>query len=245
MMNMILWKYRGKLASPFMLVHGVCPDQWTWILLFSHCCFHHEKDSNTTCSKSQAHTMNGILLGFSPISNAVLMYNPWNQNYYEPDSYSLNPYWLPSSVYPTIRYNGGLFVSLHQDDAAVISKLYPPWARVEELNSTLELTRAGTVMDILFDLSSSPQYLIIFDNGTTCSVLSQDMPALIPTQVTSVLDTSHLLPQFLDICSKIMFKHESQFHKGFLSKTPDGMYCFSCKSHITKSMRTGKSTLPI
>jgi hypothetical protein len=29
MMNMIPGKYCSKLASPFMLVHGVCPDQRT------------------------------------------------------------------------------------------------------------------------------------------------------------------------------------------------------------------------
>jgi hypothetical protein len=53
-------------------------------------------------------------------------YNPCNQKYYEPDSYCLDPYWLPSVVYPTIKYDGGVFVSLHQDDTAVISKPYPP-----------------------------------------------------------------------------------------------------------------------
>jgi hypothetical protein len=35
MMNMIPGKYCGKLASPFMLVHGVRPVQRTW-LPFSH-----------------------------------------------------------------------------------------------------------------------------------------------------------------------------------------------------------------
>ncbi len=73
-------------------------------------------------------------------------------------------------------------------------------------------TRARTVMDIPFDLSSLPQYLIMFNNGTTYSVLSPDMPTLIPKPVTSILDTSHLLPLFLDIGSKIKFEHDGQFH---------------------------------
>ena len=51
------------------------------------CYFHHEKDSNASRSKLQAHTMGGIVLGRFPISNAILVYNPRNQRYYEPDSY--------------------------------------------------------------------------------------------------------------------------------------------------------------
>jgi len=63
MMNMIPGRYGGKLASPFMLVHVVRPDQRTWLPLFSICYFHHEKDSDVQCSKNQAHTMDGIVIG--------------------------------------------------------------------------------------------------------------------------------------------------------------------------------------
>ncbi len=52
MMNMIPGKYRGKLASPFMLVHGIRPDPRTWLPLFLICYFHHKKDSNASRSKS-------------------------------------------------------------------------------------------------------------------------------------------------------------------------------------------------
>ncbi len=50
MMNMIPSKYHGKLASPFMLIHGTCTDQQTWLPIFSICYFHHEKDSNASHS---------------------------------------------------------------------------------------------------------------------------------------------------------------------------------------------------
>jgi len=63
MMNMIPGRYGGKLASPFMLVYGVRPDQRTWLPLFSICYFHHEKDSDVQRSKNQAHTMDGIVIG--------------------------------------------------------------------------------------------------------------------------------------------------------------------------------------
>ena len=53
MMNMIPGHYGGKLASPFMFVHGVRRDQRTWLPLFSICYFHHEKRSNVQRSKNQ------------------------------------------------------------------------------------------------------------------------------------------------------------------------------------------------
>jgi hypothetical protein len=78
MMNMIPGKYRGKLASPFMLVHGVCLDPRTWLPLFLACYFYHKKDREASRSKLQAHTMDGIILGRSPTSNAIYVYNPRN-----------------------------------------------------------------------------------------------------------------------------------------------------------------------
>ncbi len=44
MMNAIPGKLQGKLASPFLLVHGVSHDKRTWFPLFSFCFFHHDKD---------------------------------------------------------------------------------------------------------------------------------------------------------------------------------------------------------
>jgi hypothetical protein len=63
MMNMIPGKYCCKLASPFMLVHGVRPNPRTWLPLFLVCYFHHKKDSNASRFKSHACTMDRIVLG--------------------------------------------------------------------------------------------------------------------------------------------------------------------------------------
>jgi hypothetical protein len=232
MMNMIPGKYCGKLASTFMLVHGVHPDQRTWLPLFSLCYFHHEKDSNTSRSKNQAHTLDGIVIGRSPTSNGILLYNPCNQHYYKPNSYKLDPYFLPSSVYPTIIYNGGLFVSLHWDDIPVISKPYPPGTHVKDNNADTNILRSGTVMDISLDPTISPHYLIQFNNGTTESVPASKMSSFIPKPSTNPSDSSHLLPPFLYLNSKITYKHNGQYHKGYLLKSQDGTYCFSCKSHV-------------
>jgi hypothetical protein len=162
MMNMIPGKYGSKLASPFMLAHGTRPDPRTWLPLFSVCYFHHEKDRDASRSKSQAHTMDGIILGQSPTSNAILVYNPRNQRYYEPDSYKIDPYRLPSSVYPTIKYDGGLFVLLHRDNNPAISKPYPPGTRVLAVDPSSGHSLAGTVMDIPFNPTSSPHCISSF-----------------------------------------------------------------------------------
>jgi hypothetical protein len=219
MMNMIPGKYRNKLAAPFMLVHGKCPDTRTWLPLFLLCYFHHDKDSDASCSKHQAHTMDGIVVGRSSTSNAILVYNPRNQHYYEPDSYRFNPYHLPSSVYPNIIYDGGLFVSLHRDDSPQISEPYPPGIRVVDFDSTTNTTRLGTVMDTPMDPSTSPQYLIQFNDGTTTSVTASKMPSLIPKPDINLSNTSHLLPPFLRPNSKIMYKHEGHYQKGYLTQS--------------------------
>jgi hypothetical protein len=100
-MNAIPGTYLGHLASPFLLIHGVGHDKWTWIPLFSLCYFHHKKDSDQQRSHHQAHTMDGLVIGRSPTLNALLVYNPRNKQFYKPNSYRINPYCLSTSVYPS------------------------------------------------------------------------------------------------------------------------------------------------
>jgi hypothetical protein len=73
MMNMIPGKYCGKLALVFMLIHGVHSDPRTWLPFFLICYFHHKKDSNDPRSKNQAHKLDGIIIGQSATSNAILV----------------------------------------------------------------------------------------------------------------------------------------------------------------------------
>eukprot|EP00970_Alexandrium_tamarense_P002243 scaffold324_cov188-Alexandrium_tamarense.AAC.2 len=185
MMNMIPGKFHGKLASPFMLVHGEKADQRTWIPIFSVCYFHHNKDGSCVRSKNQAHTMDGIVIGRSTTSNAIRVYNPRNKQYYEPDSYRIDPFRLPVSVYPTITYDGGLFCSLYRDTTPSFDEPYPPGTRVERVDPHTNILKSGTVMDI--PLPSSPShsgYLIQFDDSTTASISLSEMPDLIPMPPT-------------------------------------------------------------
>ena len=54
MMNHTPSKYKDKLASPFMLVHGTQADSRSWLPLFSLCYFHHDADGAIKRSKNQA-----------------------------------------------------------------------------------------------------------------------------------------------------------------------------------------------
>ncbi len=92
--------------------------------------------------------MDGIAVGRSPTSNALLDYNPRTQQYYEPDSYRLDLYRLPSSVYPSLTYDGGLFCLLYRDDNPSMEELHPPGTRVKRLDPSTNMLIAGTVMDI-------------------------------------------------------------------------------------------------
>ena len=244
MMSMIPSKYHKKLASPFMLVHGVRPDPRTWHPLFLLCYFHHEKDSDTSRSKHQAHTLEGIVLGRSSTSNAILVYNPRNQWYYEPDSYRLDSYCFLSSVYPSIIHGSGLFVSLHHDGFAPPSEPYPPGTRVAKTNPATDVLLPRTVIDIPLNPAVSPQYLIQFDDGSTLSVPASQMESLIPKPAVDMTDSSHLLPPFLRINSKITFEHEGQYHKGFLTQDLNGIYSFCYKSHINKKHPDWSVPLP-
>ncbi len=119
-------KIWGKLASSLLLVHGVGHDKCIWFPLFSLCYFNHDKDRSTQCTHKQSHTMDGIAIGHSPTSNAMLVYNPGRKTHYEPYLYRLNPYWLPSLIYPQLQNDSNLFCYLLQDKNPAMEEPYSP-----------------------------------------------------------------------------------------------------------------------
>ena len=171
-MNTIPAKYKGKLVSPFMLVHGEGHDQRTWFPLFSICYFHHVKDNDESRSENQAQSMDGIAVGRSATSNAMLVYNPRNKRFYEPETYKLDPYRLPCSMYPDIKYDGGLFCSLLRDENPHMEEKYPPGTRVERLNESTKVLQGGTVMDVPLTPAADAAKSVI------CGILSCLMMAL-------------------------------------------------------------------
>ena len=251
-MNTIPGKYVNDcLASPFMLVHGVGHNVRTWSPLFSLCYFHHNKDGNDSRSKHMAHTMDGVVIGRLPTSNALLVYNPQNRQYYEPDSYRLDCYRLPGLVYPLLCYDGGLFCSLLRDDNPSFEEKYPPGTRVERVDPDTNMLLACTVMDIPFPLaplgdSSVQNYTVLFDNGTLASIPLETMATLIlplPVGLENSDAATSLLPPFLRLNSKITYEHEGQYHKGFLGLR-DGVYQFVYKSHVNNCKEDWSVPLP-
>ncbi len=212
LMNAISGEYSGCLASPFILVHGVGHEERTWIPLFSLAYLHHECNGNQTRSKHQAHTMDGIDIGCSTTLNALLVYNPRNKQYSKPDSYCLDPYRLPSSTYPDIKYDRGLFCYLLCGNNPHYEEKYPPGTRVECIDPTSNMLVLGTVMDIpfLIDVSNSTgdahdvPYTILFNNGTTTSIPLLQIADLIPPPPitpSAVNDSDTLLPPSLRLNS--------------------------------------------
>jgi hypothetical protein len=97
-----------------------------------------------------AHTIDGVIVGRSPTSNALMVFNPQNSQYYELDSYRIDSYCLPCLVYPTLKYNGGLYCSLLQDNNPTFEEKYPPGTRVERIDPPTNKILGGMVMDIPF-----------------------------------------------------------------------------------------------
>ncbi len=100
------------------------------------------------------------------------------------------------------------------------------------------------MMDIPLDPTISPHYLIQYNNGTTESVPASKMLSFIPKPSAHPSDSSHLLPPLLHLNSKITYKHNGQYHKGYLSKSQDGTYRFSYKSHVNKKVEDWGVPLP-
>jgi hypothetical protein len=99
-------------------------------------------------------------------------------------------------------------------------------------------------MDIPINPTTTPHYLIQFNNSTTSSIPASKMQSLIPKPDFDMLDSSHLLPPFLHLNLKITFEHEGQYHKGFLIQSSNGVYCFSYKSHTNKKHPDWSIPLP-
>jgi hypothetical protein len=154
--------------------------------------------------------MAGIAIGRCDESNALLIYNPRNKRYYRPDTYRLDPYRLPCSVYPDMKYDGGLFCSLKRDDSVQMEEKYPPGTRVEQVDLTTNILKSGTVMNIPLSLPadgcSDALYSILFDDGSTSSVPLSKMADIIPKPpvelATNADASSALLPPFLLLKSK-------------------------------------------
>jgi hypothetical protein len=163
--------------------------------------------------------MGDIIVGHSPTSNALMIYNPRNKQYYKPDSYRLDRYHFSGSAYLSIKYDNGLFVNLLRDNNLQFKEKYPPGTCMERVSPATNMPVSGTVMDIPFpievpdsttDMADLP-YTILFDDDTTASIPLSRMVNLIPpplVQLAAADGSDSLLPPFLRLNSHIIFEHE-------------------------------------
>jgi hypothetical protein len=134
---------------------------------------------------------------------------------------------------------------------------YPPGTRVEHMDPAINMLLAGMVMDIPFSTTNSDSdgpshdgsYSILFDNGTSASIPLYEMAGIIlpplvvspPHPSSTSLDS--LLPPFQHLNSRITYKQDGQYHKGFIGQR-DGVYRFVFKSHVNKRKEDWGVNLP-
>jgi hypothetical protein len=78
----------------------------------------------------------------------------------------------------------------------------------------------------------------------TASVTASKMHSLISKPDVNLSNSSHLLPPFLHLNSKITYNHKGLYHKGYLTQSDNGTYYFSYKSHMNKKHPDWSVPLP-
>jgi hypothetical protein len=196
--------------------------------------------------------MDGIAIGCSPTLNALLVYNPWTKLTMNPSHTVSTPIGYPLWLNPSFDMTVVSSVTFYKTRIL-------PWKRPILLErgsnawtQTPILLLAGTVMDIPLssDTSGSPLYQILFDNSTAALFPLAEMSSLIPPSLVfdhaSLLQSlgPGLLRPFLVVGSCIRYKHEGTYHKGYLTTTLAGTYCFSFKTHVEKKSKDWGVDLP-
>jgi hypothetical protein len=235
MMNCIPGKINNELTTPFEMVHHSPPNSRLWFPLFLVGYFHHTRDGTVERSSFQSHTLDGIAIGRSETSNAMIFYNPKTKRYYKPDSYKLDPSRLPSSVWPQdIQYDGGIFADLYRDNNPNVPEPYPPGTCVLVCNKDSASSTPGTITDIPIKdtdgAASSDTYVVLLDSGSSTPVDSSSLRHIHEVPPSSnVPPTTSLspLPSFLAHGSKIVLALNGSFHKGYLLHLPNNVYRFS------------------
>jgi hypothetical protein len=232
MMNCILGTIQSALTSPFELDHHTPPDSRLWFPLFSVGYFHHQRDGSVARSGFQAQTLEGIAVGQSSTSNAMIFYNPRTSAYYKPDSYKLDPSRLPSTVWPSdITYDGGMFADLYRDTHPHLPEPFSPGSRVVVTGPDTLASNIGTVTAIPLKNSSGHSdpttYMINLDNGTmhpsTLPHIKMVTPPVGDDSPTAIIT----LPVFLAHGLKVTLYHNGTYHKGFLLHLATSTYRFS------------------
>jgi hypothetical protein len=101
--NIFPVKYEGKLTTPFELVFNNIPDLRQLFSLFSTTYFSHTKDNGTKRTNLQSHTLQGIAVCYSDVSNGMKIHNPLTKQLYTPNTYRLDEIREPFPIGTAIR----------------------------------------------------------------------------------------------------------------------------------------------
>jgi hypothetical protein len=94
---------------------------------------------------------------------------PWDSTILQVYSYKLDPYCLPSSVYPTIVFDSSLLVSLHWDNNPAISNhtLLVPISKISTMSARWSILAQSWISCLI------PQPLHIISSNSMMEQLSQ------------------------------------------------------------------------
>jgi hypothetical protein len=126
-----------------------------------------------------------------------------------------------------MKYDGGLFCLLLSDDNPSFEEKYPSGIRVDCIDQATNMLLADTVMDIPIPTSGSGDeltynYMVLFNNVTTASIPISEMAliVLVPLVEVGALDSQDsLLPQFLQLNAKIIYKNFIKVSYGNMMET--------------------------
>ena len=91
------------------------PDYRQLLCLFSTIYFSHSKD-NTKQRITQAHSLAGIVVGWSEQANRLMVYNPITKELYTTSIYKIDEH-NETKTYFNLTYNGGMFSGLYSSDS--------------------------------------------------------------------------------------------------------------------------------
>ena len=187
--------------------------------------------------------MIGIAVGRSTKTNALSVYNPVTNQYYEPDTYKFDPSRLPCTEFPSrINYDGGLRAELYRHSHRNVPEPYPPGTPFKIMaadGNDDECTTAIVSSILIRDGKGNAlpgQYLLQLSDGTTTTKTLAEMDKIadsLANKTSTTLNPSlpvvDSLPAWPQHGSKATYEHAGEFHKGFIMIGRDGGARFSCR----------------
>ena len=202
--------------------------------------------------------MIGIAVGRSTKTNALSVYNPVTNQYYEPDTYKFDPSRLPCTEFPSrINYDGGLRAELYRHSHRNVPEPYPsgtqfkiPAADGNHDECTTAIVSPIPIRDGKGNALPG-QYLLQLHDGTTMTKTLAEMDEIAdsPANKTSTtlnpsLPVVESLPALLQHGSKVAYDYACELHKGFSMIGRDGGVQFSCRSQRSAKEESSGVALP-